>query len=523
MKYSLNFYASRNPLNKIIAENMVDLTMLEEEDSSFEYKACFCFSNAYLICQKMIGESPVQLWSFPDYCNIANYGSQDKDFNIVIKAVTLTIVHILTDHFDEKWKSENQKILIKIKDYIMKSYLSGETFNLPGGSEMVRPFAPKTVCATVFDILKRETDIDYVIPFDEILYPGIRIVDINNLGSDKYITREELERIISEQFKNVTILIKKEIKEKPITKDELIKAWYQVFANIKTEIESKIPRFEFDEKNDVMKIITDTDCHYNGNIESLQDIVKSTVKKYLDEESEESEVDIDKILEDVYGKELVDQVNRELSEENGNEQVDELKQDNQPQMITPDENLQQQLDEAKKTIEEQAQTIKEQQAEIDRLSTLNEVLTKQNARFEEENPEMDIDEDTALNIKECIIFFSSIMDCNLSKKDISQTNLAGLISKITRWPKKSIRPQIVDINTERENNAKNHTAFSDGVHQAAVNVCALIENAMAGLNKNPLPFSCKQAVENIRKIYKSPGHKIEDYEIAEAKKKLKKI
>lgn len=181
------------------------------------------------------------------------------------------------------------------------------------------------------------------------------------------------------------------------------------------------------------------------------------------------------------------------------------------------------LEEAHKTIEKQSMTITKQKAELERLTTLNEVLTKQNARYDEENPEMDIDEETALSIKECIIFFSSIMDCNLNKEDISQMNLARLISKFTQWPKESIRPQIVDINTERENNAKDHTAFSDGVHQAAVNVCALIENTMTGLKKNPLPYSCKQAVENICKIYKSPGRKIESHEIAEAKKNLKKI
>ena len=192
-------------------------------------------------------------------------------------------------------------------------------------------------------------------------------------------------------------------------------------------------------------------------------------------------------------------------------------------MKESNENLIMQLADAQKTIDEQAQTINEQQAELKRLTTLNEVLTMQNARYDEENPEMDIDEETALSIKECIIFFSSIMDCNLNKEDISQMNLARLISKFTQWPKESIRPQIVDINTEREKNAKDHTAFSDGVHQAAVNVCALIENAMTGLKKNPLPYSCKQAVENIFKIYKSPERKIEPHEIAEAKKNLKKI
>ena len=209
--------------------------------------------------------------------------------------------------------------------------------------------------------------------------------------------------------------------------------------------------------------------------------------------------------------------------ENKKESVNDKIQNNINGHQSDDETLRQQLADAQKTIAEQTQTINEQQAELERLNTLNEVLNNQIERFEVDTPEMDIDEDTALSIKESIIFFSSIMGCNLSKEDISQTNLARLISKFTQRPKESIRPKIVDINTERENNAKNHTAFSDGVHQAAVNVCALIENAMEGLNKNPLPHSCKQAVENIRNIYKSPGRNIELHEIAEAKKNLKKI
>ena len=209
--------------------------------------------------------------------------------------------------------------------------------------------------------------------------------------------------------------------------------------------------------------------------------------------------------------------------ENKKESVNDIIQNNINGHQSDDETLRQQLTDALKTIKEQTQTINEQQAELERLNTLNEVLNNQIERFEVDTPEMDIDEDTALSIKESIIFFSSIMGCNLSKEDISQTNLARLISKFTQRPKESIRPKIVDINTERENNAKNHTAFSDGVHQAAVNVCALIENAMEGLNKNPLPHSCKQAVENIRNIYKSPGRNIELHEIAEAKKSLKKI
>lgn len=202
MKYSLQHYALSNPLNAQIAENMVDVEMLQMGNSSFEYKACFCFSNAYLICQKMIKESPVQVWRLPDYYSQTSFESHNKDLEMVMRAVTLTIVLILTEHFDEEWKSKNKRILEKIKDYILKLYVSGETIKLPGVAEIVKVLVPKTVCATIYDILRRGTNIDYVIPFDDILYPGTRIIDINNLESGKHVTRKEIEQI-KKQIKDV--------------------------------------------------------------------------------------------------------------------------------------------------------------------------------------------------------------------------------------------------------------------------------------------------------------------------------
>ena len=245
--------------------------------------------------------------------------------------------------------------------------------------------------------------------------------------------------------------------------------------------------------------------------------IKKGIQSVLSEDERISVVDDDNL------KSITEEQPNSISYPNESETDNNNAPININENQSANENLRQQLADAQKTIAEQTQTINEQQAELERLTTMNEVLNNQIERFEGDTPEMDIDEDTALSIKESIIFFSSIMGCNLSKEDISQTNLARLISKFTQRPKESIRPKIVDINTERENNAKDHTAFSDGVHQAAVNVCALIENAMEGLNKNPLPYSCKQAVENIRNIYKSSGRKIELHEIAEAKKSLKKI
>ena len=95
----------------------------------------------------------------------------------------------------------------------------------------------------------------------------------------------------------------------------------------------------------------------------MEDIIKTTAKKYLDEET--TGIDIDGILSDVYGKEFVDQVNREMSAANNLEEGQE--QTNQLPIPNILECLRQQLADAQKTIEEQTQTIKGIQAENEQL------------------------------------------------------------------------------------------------------------------------------------------------------------
>ncbi len=68
---SLNYYSSRNPLTARIAENMLDVTSIQEGFVVFEKKAWFCFSKAYEICKELIEDSPVSVWKVPDYYNSA--------------------------------------------------------------------------------------------------------------------------------------------------------------------------------------------------------------------------------------------------------------------------------------------------------------------------------------------------------------------------------------------------------------------------------------------------------------------
>jgi hypothetical protein len=354
MNYPLNFYASRNPLNAIIAENMVDLTMLEEEDSAFEYKACFCFSKAYQICQKMMKEYIVQLWSFPDYRSIANYGSQDKDFNKIIMAATLTIVLILTDHYDEEWKSRNQKILNKIKEFILKLYVSGETFNLPGGTERVKPLGPRPVCATIYDILRRGTDIDYVIPLNDIIYLDTRIVDINNLGPNNYITREEVERKIGEQVKIVSDQLKRAIEGKSITDEEKKQMWDEAIFKAKEELKGIIPSFDYDEKNETFSITS------SDNVNEAKRLIANNPNV---------------VPQQVYAKAL-------------------------------------------KTIDEQAQTIKNLKAEIDSNDGWY------NGEYEK------MSDDISFTLRERVVFFSTVLSIELNKKYTVLANLAKFIDEL---------------------------------------------------------------------------------------------
>lgn len=364
---SLNYYSSRNLLNARIAENMLDVTSMHEGFSIFERKACICFSKAYEICKELIEASPVSVWKVPDYYNSATFLYIQGDLSTIMKAVTISIVLILSEHFDEKWRQDNLKFLEKLKDGLKNLQLSNEKNEDQLSKTLMRFKGIKSACVNAYETLRRGTDIDYIIPFEEFSTKNINDTRVSVSGENK-ISREELKKVIEDAVKEAFDKQKKEIDEEERTNEEIKKVWGLALANAKAEIESKIPRIEYDEKNEGLKIITGSDKHNNGKNESLEEIIKTTVKKYFDENTATDE-DIDEIFADVYGKELDGQVNRELSG-NDNEEANDLKKDYQAPTTTIDKNLQQQLDEARKTIEEQEATIND----------LNETIKKYQMR-----------------------------------------------------------------------------------------------------------------------------------------------
>lgn len=163
----------------------------------------------------------------------------------------------------------------------------------------------------------------------------------------------------------------------------------------------------------------------------------------------------------------------------------------------------QELTDALKKIEEQAQTIQEQKAVIERLNTLNEVIDKQLKRYQDEEASTeDLDEKKKLEIDERIIFVSALLGVSLKPEVVNQTQLAKLIEKLTGDTWQSIRPRISSINSEAQQVIdKTIKQFSEGTQSAAKNVYELINKAVKGATRENKGYQCKQAMENINQTY----------------------
>ena len=529
---SLNYYSSRNPLNARIAENMLDVTSMQEGFYNFERKACFCFLKAYEICKELIEESPVSVWKVPDYYNSATFLYFQGDLSTIMKAVTISIVLILSEHFDEKWRQDNLKFLEKLKDGLNNLQLSDEKNEAAFHKSIMRVKGIKSACINAYETLRRGTDIDYIIPFEEFSTKNINDTRVSVSGENN-MSREELMKAIEDAVKDAFHKHKKEIDEKEIAKEDIKKSWEQALANAKAEIESKIPRFEYDEKNEGLKIITGSDKHNNGKNESLEEIIKSTVKKYLDEEIEASEADIDEIFADVYGKDLVDKVNKEMSAANNVEENNE--QTNQLPIPNTDDNLRHQLADAQKTIETQTQTIKGLQAENEQLkeqskqpviSAENEDVEKLKSdleyyrsisetyqdiikRYEDELGPLEKLDDwkEQLSIKERIILFQALTDCSLKGVDkkvkhASQLAKAKLIARFSGNSPSKIRSGINLLYSEIEEvESKKSGDFSKGTKAAALNVYNFLHLAVEGTTIGSKPHRCQIAMQTIDQTY----------------------
>ena len=499
---SLEEFTINNEMNECLVDNMLDIYFLQS--SNFKERATACFNTAYYICTLILVDEHPE-WSLPKYYDIA-YCNQKNNFEG--QAIVLSLVRVYLLHFDSDWHEKHKKVVEKLEVFLSSHWIQqGNPFlndySYQDAFNNLNSFSVATAPFSTTEFALRVIDQETIEEIQIANFSWARFTDYY-----KYNIMQDIVFHVGKTEDEMTLLVNS-LRHDAAEFYSKNNPYYESVCSRLNEIEQDIYFYYHGAENEAIMQAEIEELQYLGDVRPLQARIAELEKEVRNLKVKLPEFEY---ADDEQGE----------PQENKQPKAEKLNSEsiNQTQEIT---DALKRIEEQEETIKDLNETINEQQSDLEHQRTLNEALTKQIARYEEENPEMDIDEDTALGIKESIIFFSSIMDCNLSKEDISQMNFARLIAKITQWNKESIRTQIVDINTERENNAKNHTAFSDGVHQAAVNVCALIENAMAGLKKNPLPYSCKQAVENICKIYKSPGRKIEPHEIAEAKKNLKKL
>ena len=171
MYKSLEEFSKSNQLNDEIIRNMVFVTQLQEGYGRFENKAYFCMSTAYKICRDMIKHFPVPYWRVPDYFSMAAYSSQtDEDLKTVMKAVTMTIVHILSSHLDEDWQKNNEKLIHTISSTVWSLKVAADNKPRPLSgmtSAIDRVMGIIPTCGKIFNSMYNGTNIDYVIPFEE--------------------------------------------------------------------------------------------------------------------------------------------------------------------------------------------------------------------------------------------------------------------------------------------------------------------------------------------------------------------
>ena len=178
---SLDYFTNGNELNKIIAENMIDISMLQQGYESFEQKAVFCFIKAYEICDEITKNFP-SIWKIPDYFKLASYPCANIDLVTIMKAVTMSMVYIYIEHFPKGWRDTNIFFIKKIEDSIYHLAVKGENEGLIAVTQAIRP----SVCANAFRSLRRGTNIDIELSIGDFYIPDF-IAEVNEAKIQKRI------------------------------------------------------------------------------------------------------------------------------------------------------------------------------------------------------------------------------------------------------------------------------------------------------------------------------------------------
>lgn len=138
-----------------------------------------------------------------------------------------------------------------------------------------------------------------------------------NIDSDRYITTSGSVPVGSTDYYQLISQQKESKSSDVISKDML--------ATAIAAVKAQIPHFEYDQQNEGLSIVYGGDKGKINLDEVIEKKTKDVVNKQL-EEMTATEADIDEIFADVYGQDLVDQVNKEMAEEDTSDEDEDTEE-----------------------------------------------------------------------------------------------------------------------------------------------------------------------------------------------------
>lgn len=168
-RIDLNSFSKSNELLPILVNNMYKIEVLTAYD--FEKNALLCLNRAYYLCTIILLENNPE-WRTEKYKEKAK--DMHTRFFLDFRYITLSLVYILLEHYDEEWKKKNSKLMDNLVDFIKTSRKVGIMGDSQGAKEIDELLYP------IYTTLSEGTDIDFKFSSSDF---SPRVID-NNLASE---------------------------------------------------------------------------------------------------------------------------------------------------------------------------------------------------------------------------------------------------------------------------------------------------------------------------------------------------
>lgn len=356
----LEDFVEEHEENTLFIDNMLDSYYFSNADG--KERALRCFNTAYYLCTIILQCKNRPEWNFAKYCDIAYCGEKD---NKIYQAFTLSLVYIFLTHTN--YEVPCKKLLKKLHDYI-----NNITHFLRAGDPFLDAYRYSDVCD---DLIK---DAPYNLQIAEEFIPRKIDRDIfRDVDGPGDQWSRKTNHYDGKEIRKIVDFLGKDEEEKHVLV-ELIDHDAQRFygSNGAPYIQNVKPMLEemdaciYHEYNDAYnQAIAEAEIEelkYQGDVRPLQARIAELEKEvaYLKEQQPDGYV-TDEEAKEEWMRIMSNAKNQAEGDIKQNSDYENEQKDRQP-VKEANNSLQQQIDEARKTIEEQAKTIDELRAEIAR-------------------------------------------------------------------------------------------------------------------------------------------------------------